>query len=122
MTSEKKLREIFAAEVILHLPSFNYLCDEYPNLTDEDRNRVYKLLETWPILNLPVPDRDGLWWPERGRNYGHVRLGSVRSDNDRVVISRGGPGEASHYTSMSLTKNEALELASILTAAATEES
>lgn len=68
--------------------------------------------------DLPKPDREGYWWPEHGRSYGHVRIGSVRSDNDRVVISRGDPDVASRYTSMTLTKNEALELASILTAAA----
>lgn len=83
--------------------------------------------------DLPEPDRDGFWWPERGRNYGHVRVETIHdprlNTTDRgnidpfkgVTIARGGPGYASRYTSMTLTKDEALELASILTAAAKEE-
>ena len=80
---------------------------------------------TPPLLmsDLPEPDRDGFWWPEHGRNYGNVHVSPVYvRDMGQVVpmvtIARGGPGYASRYTSMTLTKDEALELASILTAAA----
>lgn len=54
-----------------------------------------------------------------GRNYGNVHIS--HADPLEVVISRGGPGEASHSTSMTLTREEAREPASLLIGAATEE-
>ena len=108
--------------------------DEYvkPHMTPP---KVATALDAAALLSpdLPKPDRDGLWWPERGRNYGHVRVETIHdprlNTTDRgnldpfkgVTIARGGPGYASRYTSMTLTKDEALELASILIAAAMEE-
>ncbi len=109
MTSEKRLREIVAAESTLHLPAIEYLCDKYPDLTGADWDRVYDLLRTWPVLDLPVGDRDGTWWPLHGLVYAHVQR-----RGDRIIISRGDKP-------MHLTKGEALELASLLTAAAMEE-
>ena len=65
--------------------------------------------------DLPEPDRDGRWWSENGENYDHVRLGSVYSDDDRVVISG---GESPRTAVVALTRDEALELALALLAAA----
>ena len=125
MTSEHEIRRIVTEEARLTAGAFDDLCDRHPNLTGTDWDRFYVLLRTWPILDLPVPDRDGCLWPLHGRNYGHVRRATVhRHYGDPVpgvVISRGGPGEASRHTSMTLTRQEALELASLLTAAAMEE-
>lgn len=125
MTSEKRLREIVAREATLRLPAFDILCDKYPDLTGADWDRVYDLLRTWPILDLPLPDRNGCLWPLSGRNYGHVRRTMIQphvgDPFPGVIISRGGPGEASRHTSMTLTRAEALELAGILAAAAMEE-
>lgn len=75
--------------------------------------------------DLPVPDRNGCFWPLRGRSYGHVRRTMIQphvgDPFPGVIIARGGPGESSRHTSMTLTRAEALELAGILTAAAMEE-
>lgn len=129
MTSEKRLREIakdHAKEQLQDIETLTIIeADEDEELSDRDCERVEHLVRTWPILDLPEPDRDGRWFPEHGLNYGHIRCETVKPilgfPFSRIVISRGGPGEVSRHTSMTLTRDEALELAGILTAAAMEE-
>lgn len=119
MTSEHDIRRIVTEEARLAAGAFDDLCEKHPNLTGADWDRFYDLIRTWPVLDLPVPDRHGYLWPAHGRNYGNVHIS--HADPTEIVISRGGPGEASRHTSMTLTRAEALELASLLTAAAMEE-
>lgn len=122
MTSEARLREIAASHARAQLElceSYDVLeSDEDGELTHAEHDRVARLVNDWPVPDLPVPDRLGYLWPEHGRNYGNVHVN--HADHTEVVISRGGPGETSRRTSMYLTRTEALELASLLTAAATE--
>ena len=128
MTSEKQLREIAAQEVRDLTREGHHsqpLWEDHPDLTETEWGRVVHLIDTWPILDLPAPDRDGFWWPEHGRNYGNVHVSPVYVRDvgeiiPMVTIARGGPGEASRHTRMNLTREEALELASLLTAAAME--
>lgn len=126
MTSEKRLREIARNDIEEHRCFIaEGLNQVHPDLTEEECDRLYTLIRSWPILDLPVPDRNGCFWPLRGRNYGHIRRTMIQphvgDPFPGVVIARGGPGEVSHHTSMTLTRAEALELAGILTAAAMEE-
>ncbi|MEJ6549868.1 hypothetical protein PQI66_09960 [Corynebacterium sp. USCH3] len=118
MTSEKELRQIAAGFI---RDSLDDLADEagverpddLSSLDDHNLDRACALIRTWPIPDLPPADRDGIWWPERGLKYGHVRPGK-----EGVTISRGGSGRTSMYTSLHLTPDEAEELASLLMAAA----
>lgn len=118
MTSEREIREIAAAEVREALRRCPVLWENHPHLTEDEWSRCVGLITDYPILDLPVPDRDGCWWPTNGRNYGHVKRGVVRHPEcgaeKYVRISRG-----EHPITM--TPAEALELAAILTAAAMEE-
>jgi hypothetical protein len=110
MTTEKKLRDYARAVVSAErLRDDAVLPSGFPDLTDAELERLCDLVAFYPILDLPVPDRDGTWWPLHGLMYGHVRL-----RGDRIIISRGDKP-------LHLTKGEALELAAILTAAAMEE-
>ena len=63
--------------------------------------------------DLPKPDRDGRLWPEHDFNYSHVQSPKFTGTGN-VIIARGD-------SSLALTREEALELASLLTAAAQEE-
>ena len=120
MTTEKKLRYYARAVVSAErLRDDAVLTSDFPDLTDDEFERLCEIVAFYPILALPVPDRHGYLWPEHGRNYGNVHIGHAYPSE--IVISRGGPGEASRHTSMTLTRKDALELASLLTAAATEE-
>ncbi|MGN0095066.1 MAG: hypothetical protein ACI38U_03290 [Corynebacterium sp.] len=126
MTSEKELRKIAREEVTRAVFHHTPLWEDYPNLAEDEWVRVVDLISDWPIPDLPPADHDGCWWPKHGRNYGHVRGWDCREmyDSDPVpgvVIARGGSGEASRYTSISLTLDEAEELASLLLAAAHHE-
>ena len=125
MTSEKKLREYARAVVgAERLRDDAVLPSDFPDLTDTEFERLCEIVAFYPILDLPVPDRDGCLWPAHGRNYACVRRGTVYQLGDPVpgvVVVRGGPGESSRHTSIALTREEALELASLLTAAALEE-
>lgn len=126
MSSEKKLRDYARAVVSSErLRDDAVLPSDFPDLTDTEFERLCEIVAFYPILDLPVPDRNGCFWPLRGRNYGHVRRTMIQPHVGDlfpgVVISRGGPGESSRHTSMTLTRAEALELAGILTAAAMEE-
>lgn len=112
MTSEKRLRGIVAREATLRLPAFDILCDKYPDLTGADWDRVYDLLHTYPILDLPVSDEKGRFFPEHDINYEYVRRCVT---DDRYIRFDLGLGF------IILTRAEALELAGILTAAAMEE-
>ena len=120
MTTEKKLRDYARAVVSAErLRDDAVLPSDFPDLTDPEFERLCEIVTAYPVLDLPVPDRHGYLWPERGRNYGNVHIS--HADPSEIVISRGGPGEASRHTSMTLARGEALELASLLTAAAMEE-
>lgn len=132
MTSEKRLREIAAQFIRDCRDGLSYeVVTEHPDELDRfhpdshELCRVSELVESWPILDLPVPDRNGCLWPAHGRNYGYVRRTMIQphvgDPFPGVIIARGGPGEASRHTNMTLTRAEALELAGILTAAAMEE-
>lgn len=63
--------------------------------------------------DLPEPDSDGRLWPEHGFTYVHVQSPKFTGTGN-VIIARGA-------SSLALTSEEALELASLLTAAALEE-
>lgn len=121
MTTEKKLRD-YARSVVsaARLRDDAVLPSDFPDLTDTEFERLCDLVALYPILDLQVLDRQGYLWPRHGRNYGNVHIS--HADPSEIVISRGGPGEASRHTSMTLTREESLELASILTAAAMVES
>lgn len=111
MTSEKRLREI-AAQEVRDLSRYQHhsdpLWEDYPDLTEGEWMRVVHLIDTYPILNLPVPDRDGLWWPT-APTLGYVQRTGF------TIHAIGG------LVRLDLTRDEALDLAAILTAAATEE-
>lgn len=110
MSTEKKLRDYARAVVSAErLRDDAVLWEDFPELTEREFERLCDLVSLWPILDLPVGDRDGTWWPMHGYNFGHVQR-----RGDRIIISRGDKP-------MHLTKGEALELAAILTAAAMEE-
>lgn len=116
MTSEKELRKIAAEEVACAAFRHTPLWEDRPELTEAEWVRVVDLISDWPIPDLPPADRDGCWWPKRGRNYGHVR-----ASDGKITIARGGPYVAARYTSLHLTPDEAEELASLLLAAAHHE-
>lgn len=63
--------------------------------------------------DLPEPDSDGRLWPEHDFTYAHVQSPKFTGTGN-VIIARGA-------SSLALTREEALELASLLTAAALEE-
>lgn len=63
--------------------------------------------------DLPEADSDGRLWPEHDFNYEHVQSPKFTGTGN-IIIARGA-------SSLALTREEALELASLLTAAATEE-
>lgn len=119
MTSEKELRKIVSDNAELRIRPLDELRQKCPGLTLDDWGSVLELVDSWPIPDLPPGDRHGYWWPKHGRNYGNVHIS--HADPDEIVISRGGPGEASRHTSMTLTLAEAEELASLLLAAALHE-
>lgn len=125
MTSENQLREIAATAIREHLVGDplnavfeDVCCEQSWDPEEPDAQRIRDLILTWPILDLPVPDRDGYWWPEHGRNYGNVRHGVTRhperGEEPYVRIGRG-------LHPITMTRAEALELASLLTATAMEE-
>lgn len=121
MTNEKELRQV-AAQLLrnaLHegkaVLDYREL-DPHPDFSHDEKQQVWDRLRTWPIPDLPPSDRGGCWWPRRGYNYGHVRR-----HGGKVTVARGGPGEASRYTSLHLTPDEAEELGNFLITAAHEE-
>lgn len=122
MTSEKRLREIakdHAKEQLRDIETLTIIeADEDGELSERDCERVECMVRTWPILDLPVPGRYGWFWPAHGRNYAHVHSGTVqhpeRGPERYIRIGRG-------LHPITMTPTEALELAAILTAAATEE-
>jgi hypothetical protein len=110
MTTEKKLRDYARAVVSAErLRDDAVVREDFPELTEREFERLCDLVALWPVLDLPVPDRNGCLWPLHGYNFGHVQR-----RGDRIIIRRGD-------NPMHLTKGEALELAAILTAAAMEE-
>lgn len=125
MTSEKRLREI-AAQFIRDCReglSFEVVTEHPDDLDDFHPDsyelcRVSELVESWPILDIPVPDSRGYLFPKSGINYGNVHTGIIRHPEKGAIrcirISRG-------LHPITLTHEEALELASLLTAAAMEE-
>ncbi|HAF72533.1 MAG TPA: hypothetical protein DCL06_06260 [Corynebacterium variabile] len=109
MTSEREIHQIAADEAREALRRYPALWENHPHLREGEWGRCADLIANYPILDLPVGDRDGTWWPLHGYAYGHIQR-----RGDRIIISRG-------EKPMHLTKGESLELAAILTAAAMEE-
>lgn len=125
MSTEKQLREIAATAIREHLTDEplnaifeDVCCEQSLDSEHPDAQRIYDLLRTWPIIDLPVPDGRGYLFPKSGLNYGNVHTGIIRHPEKGPIrcirISRG-------LHPINLTREEALELAAILTAAAMEE-
>lgn len=120
MSSEKQLREIAATAIREHLQDEplnaifeDVCCEQSLDPEHPDAERIYDLIRHYPVPDLPVPDQDGRLWPENDFNYSHVQS-SKFTGTGNVIIARGD-------WAIALTREEALELASLLTAAATEE-
>lgn len=113
MSSEKQLREYARAVVSAErLRDDSVLPSDFPDLTDPELERLCEIVALYPILNLPVPDREGYWWPKA------ATLGTVsRTSRGEIRIQSGNFQQFQMY----LTPEKALDLAAILTAAATEE-
>lgn len=112
MTTEKKLRDYARAVVsAARLHDDAVLPSDFPDLTDAEFERLCEIVAFYPILALPVPDREGYWWPK-------ADLGNVsRTSRGEIRIQSGNLQQFQMY----LTPEKALDLAAILTAAATEE-
>lgn len=114
MTTEKKLRDYARAVVsAARLRDDAVLPSDFPDLTDPQFERLCDIVAAYPVPDLPVPDHAGYWWPEHDFVYSHVQSHKFTGTRS-IIIARGA-------SSLFLTRTEALELASILTAAATEE-
>lgn len=114
MTTEKKLRDYARAVVsAARLRDDAVLPSDFPDLTDPQFERLCDIVAAYPVPDLPVPDRHGYWWPKA------VTLGNVsRTPRGEIRIKSGNFQQFQMY----LTPEKALDLAAILTAAATEES
>lgn len=116
MTTEKQLREIAATAIREHLTGEplnavfeDVCCEQSLDPEHPDAQRIYDLIHDWPILDLPVPDRDGYWWPKAAtiRTVSKTPRGEIR-------IQSGNFQQFQMY----LTPEKALDIAAILTAAA----
>lgn len=114
MSTEKKLRDYARAVVsAARLRDDAVLPSDFPDLTDPQFERLCDIVAAYPVPELPVPDHAGYWWPKA------VTLRNVsRTPRGEIRIKSGNFQQFQMY----LSPEKALDLAAILTAAATEES